>query len=438
VNRNDRRRLDKTGGAAGLGNGTTPKFGTGPTSVSARLMGEPVLAPMRVGPPLHLNQAAEHFEAGRLAEAEAICRQILDRTPAEAEAGFLLGVVLLRAGRRDEALPLLESAAVQLPKRAEPQYFLGLALTELGRHDQAIPALRRAVALRSAYLGAQYALGHALDRSGDFRAAAAAFETAAKLAPSEFEVLFRLANSLRRAGELDAALQAYRQAAMIDRQRQAVDFWIAALGGAPMPPHPPERHIVTLFDEYAEFYDRHQREQLRYQVPELLLAGAERLDLMPSLDILDAGCGTGLCGAAFRTFAGRIDGVDLSPRMLDRANARGGFDGLMRSDLVLAMRQAPERYDLILAGDVLPYIGDPRDLLAAAGFVLRPGGWFLFTTEAGEELALRPNGRYVHGPAQMAELAAATGLATAFAEPATLAQEFGAPCLGTLHALRRV
>ncbi|WP_425536227.1 methyltransferase domain-containing protein, partial [Chromobacterium vaccinii] len=40
------------------------------------------------------------------------------------------------------------------------------------------------------------------------------------------------------------------------------------------------------------------------------------------------GCGTGLAGEAVRPYASRLDGVDLSAGMLERASAKGIYDSL--------------------------------------------------------------------------------------------------------------
>ena len=57
---------------------------------------------------------------------------------------------------------------------------------------------------------------------------------------------------------------------------------------------------------------------------------------MPGRDklaILDLGCGTGLAGLAFQPLAARLDGVDLSPAMIEKARARGIYDHLDVADL---------------------------------------------------------------------------------------------------------
>ena len=58
----------------------------------------------------------------------------------------------------------------------------------------------------------------------------------------------------------------------------------------------------------------------------------------------------------------RLDGVDLSPGMLKRAEAAGTYDQLNESDLTEYIRGKKGAYDLIVAADVLCYIGDLQDV----------------------------------------------------------------------------
>ena len=50
--------------------------------------------------------------------------------------------------------------------------------------------------------------------------------------------------------------------------------------------------------------------------------------------ILDAGCGTGLAGKKLREKASRLVGVDISPKMLIKAEEKGIYDELVEMELV--------------------------------------------------------------------------------------------------------
>ncbi|NEU35571.1 methyltransferase, partial [bacterium LRH843] len=81
----------------------------------------------------------------------------------------------------------------------------------------------------------------------------------------------------------------------------------------------------------------------------------------------DAGCGTGLCGPLLAPYCQRLDGVDLSPKMLEKAKSKQLYDRLSKAELTAFLNNAPDMYDVIIAADVLCYFGDLSR--AASGFL---------------------------------------------------------------------
>jgi predicted TPR repeat methyltransferase len=117
--------------------------------------------------------------------------------------------------------------------------------------------------------------------------------------------------------------------------------------------------------------------------PELVTEALREDGLRPGgLDILDAGCGTGLCGALLRPFANRLHGVDLSPGMLEKARADGHYDALIECELTAFMDARPQHYDVIACADTLCYFGDLHSVVKAAGVALRMAGRFAFSVES--------------------------------------------------------
>ena len=94
-----------------------------------------------------LAMAAERRQAGRLQEAEQICRRILDAEPAEAGAWHLLGIVAYQLGRREEAVECLRRAIARDAGQAAFHDSLGSALQEQGNLDEAVACYRRALEL---------------------------------------------------------------------------------------------------------------------------------------------------------------------------------------------------------------------------------------------------------------------------------------------------
>src|SRR5699024_10679782 len=119
------------------------------------------------------------------------------------------------------------------------------------------------------------------------------------------------------------------------------------------------------------------------------------------LDMLDAGCGTGLCAPLLRAHASHLVGVDLSSGMIEKARQRGGYDELVVAELTAFMQDRPASFDVIVSADTLIYFGDLTPVMHAASQALRPGGRLAFTLEAAADdtaqIVLGPSGRYQHG-----------------------------------------
>lgn len=179
----------------------------------------------------------------------------------------------------------------------------------------------------------------------------------------------------------------------------------------------PEDFVRCLFDGFAERYDDHMVRRLRYRGPDRLKELLEATGpLEPAgLDILDLGCGTGLAGEVLKPHAHRLEGIDLSPAMVEKARERGVYDALAVADMVTALSRPGTAWDLIVAADALVYVGDLGPVLAAAAGALRPGGRFAGTVEesSGPDLELKPTKRFGHSRGHIERTAAAAGLAVA-------------------------
>jgi predicted TPR repeat methyltransferase len=201
-------------------------------------------------------------------------------------------------------------------------------------------------------------------------------------------------------------------------------------------------YVRHLFDQFSADYDARMLENLSYRAPGILRGLADMLLGVPEhpLAILDLGCGTGLAGEAFKDMAGRLDGIDLSPKMLAKARARGIYESLVVADLETALREEGPCYDLLLAADTLVYLGDLANVFAGAARRLIPGGFFLFTAESmsGKGFACGPKRRYRHSEAYLREAASEAGLEVMGLLECSPRDEAGQPVEGFAAALQRV
>jgi predicted TPR repeat methyltransferase len=170
--------------------------------------------------------------------------------------------------------------------------------------------------------------------------------------------------------------------------------------------------VRHLFDQFAADYDTRMRGRLGYAAPGILRDLASLLiDPAAKHDVLDLGCGTGLSGIAFKPIARKLVGVDLSPKMLAKARDLAIYDALIEGDVEMPPRGTEGPFDLIVAADVLVYLGDLEPLFAALRARLKPDGLWLFTTEKSEtvDFGLGEKRRYRHSEVYLRKLANAHG-----------------------------
>ena len=281
----------------------------------------------------------------------------------------------------------------------------------------------------------------ALAADGDLAAACEVLEQALALVPGWAEGWLTLGEWRQRLGDGQAAIAACGRAAALDPSgRLGADLRLVALAGAPLPAAMPADYVRTLFDDYAPRFDRALVERLRYEAPDRLAASLAVLGERRFAHALDLGCGTGLMGAAIRSRVDRLTGFDLSEGMLKRAAARDIYDRLAAGDVAALMAAEPENgFDLVLAADLLPYIGALAPLFAAVGRVLSPGGAFAVSAERhdGNGYILGEALRYRHAPAFVAAAAASAGLAVLGLEAVSLRHERGVPVPGLIGLMVR-
>jgi len=126
------------------------------------------------------------------------------------------------------------------------------------------------------------------------------------------------------------------------------------------------------YDEFAPAYEVHRQEGYHAMIDDLEASIAERY--AREKDLLEVGCGTGLLLERFAQFARTAKGIDLSPRMLERARARG-LDVAVGSATALPFSDAS--FDVVCSFKVLAHVADVGGALAEMARVTRPGGVIL-------------------------------------------------------------
>ena len=375
-------------------------------------------------------------EQGRFDEAISAYRQGVEIQPDCFLLHYNLGHALHRAERLSEAF-LVYVRAVQLePESFETHYNLGNLLMEQGRYESAASAYRRSLEFcesKEIYSN----LGSALFEQKQLSEAVECYRKAIEICPDDASEHFHLGRALEGLASAEGAIASYEESIRLNPQSSvthahlimllqglhrehateaAFEKWKAAMPGDPVAEHmwasyskqdvparASDSYVQAIFDRFATDFDA-VLSGLNYRAPQIILQALSSVIESPAgnMSVLDAGCGTGLCGPLVKPYASQLVGVDLSLGMLEKARLRECYDELSQCEITKHMSDSEATYDLIVAADTLIYFGELEDLCKAAAASLRDGGVFVFTIESldsdasARDYEIGSHGRYSH------------------------------------------
>jgi predicted TPR repeat methyltransferase len=409
---------------------------------------------------------------GRLDEAASLYRQLMPLLPYDANLIHYYGVLLYQRHRVDEAIAQVRRSIEIDPTVASWHNNLGNMLLDQQKTAEAAQAYLRCVTLDPANGEVRSNLGCLLRQTGRLAEAEALLREAIARTPDFCDAHANLAMVLADQGRIDAAVDAGRRAIELkpenprsrrllgllyarhgqrDMASQVFRAWVAqapddpearhhlaALTGDSVPERASDAYVEEVFDRFAASFDARLAE-LGYRAPQLCAEVVQRRLGTPDGQrvVLDAGCGTGLCGPLLRPYAQKLTGVDLSAGMLDRARPRKVYDHLEKGELHAWVSGCAAQFDLIVSADTLCYFGALQPILVAARRAVRPIGLLVFTVEslvepAPEGFRLLHHGRYAHHRDAIDGWLRAAGWQSAEFEAVVLRQELGQPVHGWL------
>lgn len=408
----------------------------------------------------------------KLDAAEALYQRILEVAPGHPDVLHFLGVLSNQKGRPDDAIALIEQAISTVPDFPDFHNNLGNILALTGRLDEAEQHYRCVLALRPESPDTLSNLGTLCRAQSRFEEAEALLNTALGIQPDHLKSLNNFGLLCDQLERHDEAIDYYSRAISLmpqnadgyhllgalyftqGRLKEASDVyrrWMdvmpdhptprhmyAACSGVDVPQRAADDYVERTFDLFAESFEQQLQQKLSYRAPELVTDAAARALPTPAevLDVLDAGCGTGLCGPLVKPWARRLVGVDLSSGMLQKASGKACYDQLIKAELTSWIDAHPGQFDLIISADTLCYFGSLAAPIHAAASALRNGGVLAFSVEAADESSageghrINPHGRYSHTINHVDACLAAAGLERRSIDTAVLRTENGKPVDG--------
>jgi predicted TPR repeat methyltransferase len=348
------------------------------------------------------------------------------------------GNILRILRRQNDAIDAYKEAISRDPASAETYNNLGVVQKDKYNNDVAVACFQKALEIDPDYAAAWSNLGNLLVTIDRMEEGVHALLKSVALSktkdPSERRMLAFAYTAL---GEKEKAAAVYRDLLAEDPANPIALHHLAWIAGE-TPVRASDAYVQSVFDSFADTFDQ-KLEHLEYAAPKLVVREVGELfgPARGDRSIADAGCGTGLCAPGLRPYAARLVGVDLSPNMIEKAKARGGYDALEVGELTSFFQTASERFDLIVSADTLCYFGDLAPPIAAFRRSLAPGGGVIFSVEllpadSADPYLLLNHGRYAHREDYVRRTLEAAGFCNAAVRQETLRLELGKKVAGLI------
>jgi predicted TPR repeat methyltransferase len=324
----------------------------------------------------------------------------VDLQPNYIDARHLLACTLMQQHQEALATEQFQILFQYAPQHANGH--LNFALLKLHQKDltTAKTLLETAISLDPTLIEAHYHRGVIAMQQGDIERAIIEMQGTLDRQDDHFAANYNLAILYKMQHHYKLAIFYLKKAQALEPDNESIAFLLNAFEQHNIPAQAPKTFVQELFNHYADTYDEHMEQTLKYKTPQqlrtLLNPFIEHLPKNPI--ILDLGCGTGLIGKYFQDLNATFIGIDLADEMLTRAKQKNIYQKLVNADILEYLNTTQEKFDLIIASDVLNYFGDLNPIFTACKQVLNPKGLLLFSIELTEshDYLLHNNARFAH------------------------------------------
>ena len=240
---------------------------------------------------------------------------------------------------------------------------------------------------------------------------------------------------------LDLAEASFNHVININPDNQTAKYYLAIMKGDNSISRSPDNYVQELFDGYAETFDDQLIEKLQYKTP--LLIGdmlKKHIDTSRKYQILDLGCGTGLAGIQLSDLSSHMVGVDLSEKMLKKAEARNIYNELIASGIEQYFETHNFQPDIVVSADVFVYIGDISSIFNSVSKSIQDNGIFVFSTEDTkdtEQFLLKDSGRFAHNENYIRSLADSNNLKLIDQQKTIIRYDADIPIHGQVYLLKK-
>ena len=383
-------------------------------------------------------------------KAEVLCDTLLAATPFDNEVLMQFGMVRKLQKRYDEAMQIYDQLLAVSPDSVPVIINKGLLLQSMKRIPDAIEQFDRAVSLSPEMAAAWRILAIARLACADLNGAIDAFDRAFSLAPSDTATGIQLAKALRHAGRLEESEEACRKVLVTEPDNAEAKFFQDAFSKQSNKqkldriPAEVSKQIYSGKSQQGSLgsgFDTSLQNSLEYKAPTVLDdAVRAALDGRENIDVLELGCGSGLCGSKFADISDRLIGTDISPGMLEGARQKDVYTELYEADLIDALDNYEDEIDLVIAMDVLCFFGDLTDIFQRTRRALHDDGLFGFSVvkpKSDASWELQEYGHFVHSTEHIRNVAVSTGCTELFIDELPLRKEMNEDQYGYVCVFRK-
>jgi len=312
------------------------------------------------------------------------------------------GVALIKKNQFNEALICFEKALEFTPDHTDALHNLGFVHHKLGELDQAVRVYKRVVAIDPTYaLGSENRILSVIYffSQGDIQEALEILNILVEENPKDALLFNMLGGCLASIGQTEMAIANYQKALDFEPEYAIPKHMINSLTGHTSK-EPPKQYVKNLFDDYAHRFNDALVNNLEYSLPFIIrdLILKSKSEKSQYKNVIDLGCGTGLAGIDLRAISTNLVGVDISENMVSEAKKLDIYDSLIIGDIIEKLNISQDKFDLLIALDVLIYIGDVQSTFKAVHRACKPDSLFVFSIEIQDEngYSLLKSSRYAH------------------------------------------
>jgi predicted TPR repeat methyltransferase len=344
----------------------------------------------------------------RTNEAEKLCTEFIDGTGGNIEIIIRLGMIRNSQKRYAEAIELYDQALHINASSLKALMNKGFALKFSGKLNEAIEIFKQASMLAPKVQNVWHVLASAQETNHDMEEAISSFEKAFAINPNVINTANHLVKLYRYVGRVDESIEVCKQILNVQPDNIKARYYIDAYNkhkSNDIPDRLPVEIALNVYsgENVGKKFDVSLRHTLNYQSPKILDQAVREVVEIPvqGIDILELGCGSGLCGSLFKDISKKLVGTDISADMLVAAREKQAYDQLYAADLIDVLADTSSQYDLIIAMDVLCFFGGLTEIFEKCSAKLNDNGVFGFSVVKPDnevDLELNNHGHFAHSP----------------------------------------